>query len=74
MEKYTYRALVVERMVQVLWVLQTLMIYTKMKKYTDFGILREIVDKNTVRYRCKSPQKSNFDALVFCIHFNKKSF
>lgn len=41
---------------------------------TDFGILREIVDKNTVRYRCKSPQKSNFDALVFCIHFNKKSF
>lgn len=33
---------------------------------------REIVDVNTIRYYCKSPIDSSFDALVFNVHWEEK--
>lgn len=36
---------------------------------TNFSMLREKVDKNKYRYRCKNPLSETYDALVFTIDF-----
>ncbi|MBQ8576321.1 MAG: hypothetical protein IJ447_09795 [Clostridia bacterium] len=41
--------------------------------HTDFAIIREVVNENTIRYRCKSPSSTSFDALVFSISFIEQS-